>query len=184
MHEHFGRVWVEERTNSGNISELEATGGGESLDVRFEGQGRVKGYSEAADFGDRGKILVVLPLRLLTVETLVHVLQYHNVYQTHAKILVLHLILASCKAKEWEEWEEPEESVDKFHRADMEEQEESVDKFHRVDMEEQEESEDKSHKEDMMEWEDLVDKSHKEELEESVHKFPKEDTVVQEDLLE
>ncbi|CAJ0964278.1 unnamed protein product [Ranitomeya imitator] len=34
---------------------LEATGGGESLDVRFEGQRRVKGYSEAADFGYGGK---------------------------------------------------------------------------------------------------------------------------------
>ncbi|CAJ0941585.1 unnamed protein product [Ranitomeya imitator] len=41
--------------DSGNIFELEATGGGESLDVRFEGQGRVKGYSKAADFWDRGK---------------------------------------------------------------------------------------------------------------------------------
>ncbi|CAJ0968573.1 unnamed protein product [Ranitomeya imitator] len=46
MHEHFGRVWVEERTDSGNIFELEVTGGGESLDVRFEGQGRVKGVAD------------------------------------------------------------------------------------------------------------------------------------------
>ncbi|CAJ0965000.1 unnamed protein product [Ranitomeya imitator] len=35
--------------------ELEVTGGGESLDVRFEGQGRIQGYSEAVDFGDREK---------------------------------------------------------------------------------------------------------------------------------
>ncbi|CAJ0926454.1 unnamed protein product, partial [Ranitomeya imitator] len=55
MHQHFGRVRVEERTDYGNIFELEATGGCESLDVQFEGQGRVKGYSEAADFQDNGK---------------------------------------------------------------------------------------------------------------------------------
>ncbi|CAJ0934131.1 unnamed protein product [Ranitomeya imitator] len=36
--------------DSGNIFELEATGGGKSLDVRFVGQGRIESYSEAADF--------------------------------------------------------------------------------------------------------------------------------------
>ncbi|CAJ0967580.1 unnamed protein product [Ranitomeya imitator] len=55
MHKHFGRVRVEEQMDSGSIFELEATGSGESLDVQFEGQGRVNCYSEAVDFGDRGK---------------------------------------------------------------------------------------------------------------------------------
>ncbi|CAJ0940546.1 unnamed protein product [Ranitomeya imitator] len=50
MHKHFSRLTVEERTDSGDIFELEATGGGQSLNVWFERQGRVKGYSEAADF--------------------------------------------------------------------------------------------------------------------------------------
>ncbi|CAJ0940762.1 unnamed protein product, partial [Ranitomeya imitator] len=36
--------------DSGNIFELEATGGGKGLDVRFEEQGRVERYPEAADF--------------------------------------------------------------------------------------------------------------------------------------
>ncbi|CAJ0947645.1 unnamed protein product [Ranitomeya imitator] len=55
MHEHFSRLTVDERTDSGEIFELEATGGRKSLDVLFEGQGRVKGYSEAADFRYGGK---------------------------------------------------------------------------------------------------------------------------------
>ncbi|CAJ0936051.1 unnamed protein product [Ranitomeya imitator] len=43
MHKHFSRLKVEERTDSGDIIELEATGGGKSFDVWFEGQGRVEG---------------------------------------------------------------------------------------------------------------------------------------------
>ncbi|XP_069610897.1 uncharacterized protein [Ranitomeya imitator] len=50
MHKSFGRLWAEEGTDSGNIFELEAIGGVKSLDVRFEGQGRVESYPEAADF--------------------------------------------------------------------------------------------------------------------------------------
>ncbi|CAJ0955659.1 unnamed protein product [Ranitomeya imitator] len=62
MHNHFSRLTVEERTDSGDIFELEATGGGKSLDVRFEVQGRVKGYSEAADFryGESVMSLIVI----------------------------------------------------------------------------------------------------------------------------
>ncbi|CAJ0916870.1 unnamed protein product [Ranitomeya imitator] len=39
--------------DSGDIFELEATGGGKSLDVWFERQGRVESYPEAADFRKR-----------------------------------------------------------------------------------------------------------------------------------
>ncbi|CAJ0952225.1 unnamed protein product, partial [Ranitomeya imitator] len=53
------RLTVEERTDSGDIFQLEATGGGKNLDVRFEGQGRVKDYSEASDFRYGGKRDVV-----------------------------------------------------------------------------------------------------------------------------
>ncbi|CAJ0930715.1 unnamed protein product [Ranitomeya imitator] len=42
--------------DSGNIFELEATGGVKSLDVWFEGQGRVESYSEVADFQPRKKL--------------------------------------------------------------------------------------------------------------------------------
>ncbi|CAJ0957023.1 unnamed protein product [Ranitomeya imitator] len=53
MHKSFSRLRAEEGTDSGNIFELEVAGGGKSLDVRFEGQGRVESYPEAADFRKR-----------------------------------------------------------------------------------------------------------------------------------
>ncbi|CAJ0966308.1 unnamed protein product [Ranitomeya imitator] len=53
MHKSFSRLWAEEGTNSGNIFELEATGGGKGFNMRFEGQGRIESYPEAADFRKR-----------------------------------------------------------------------------------------------------------------------------------
>ncbi|CAJ0945347.1 unnamed protein product [Ranitomeya imitator] len=50
MHKRFSRLWAEEGMDSANIFALEATGGDKSLDVRFEGQGRIESYPEAADF--------------------------------------------------------------------------------------------------------------------------------------
>ena len=59
MYKNFRRFKVKESTDAGDVFELEAAGGGKSLDLRSEGKCRIQGHSKAADFVDRGECAAI-----------------------------------------------------------------------------------------------------------------------------